>query len=83
VRGAVSTEVPEKCIKPPAPIADRSAKFPSSLQKGAQFTVRIATESVDPLEEIDTKQEGSHTVGLIILFFHYDLLSLQLLCIHP
>jgi hypothetical protein len=54
-RGVVTTEAPGKCIRPPAPIVGRSAKFPSNPPKGAQSTVKIATGNEDRLEGIDTK----------------------------
>jgi hypothetical protein len=54
-RGAVSTEAPGKCIRPPAPIVGRIVKFPSNPLKGAQSTVKIVTGNEDHLEGIDTK----------------------------
>jgi len=58
-RGAVSTEAPERCIRPPAPIVGRSAKFPSNPLKGAQSTAKIATGNAGHLEGTRAINSGS------------------------
>jgi hypothetical protein len=51
----VLVEAPEKCIKPFALTVDRIVKFRSNPRRGDPSIVRIATESADRLEEVDTR----------------------------
>ena len=68
--GAVTTEAPERCTRPPAPTVGRNVKFLSNPRKGAPSTARIASGSTDRLEEIDIRpgsirrQKEDHGVTL-------------------